>query len=108
MASNTNKENMNSTRLMCILDEHKENVGDGAYLELCNAIAKLNTEDTKVDTMGFYRVKYVYVKMIEIEEDFIARPVVCDNEILHLCQCEADVCEADTLNIKTVHVTKCN
>eukprot|EP01048_Picozoa_sp_COSAG05_P041411 COSAG05_NODE_21775_length_269_cov_0.900000_1_plen_58_part_01 len=44
---------MSLQKLQAVLDEHKADVGDGAYLSLCNSLKELHDS-----TEGFYVVQY--------------------------------------------------
>ena len=87
MSTTTNNEkNMKescASKLMGILDNHKEGVPDGLYLELCNALAEMNTEEKKEET-GFYKVTYLYSKAKRLEENFHRMEIHSSKEIIRI------------------------
>lgn len=63
MTSQDNQQDINtSTKIMMLLDENKETMKEGLYLELSNLLMDKNKEEKndKRHEEGFYEVKYFY------------------------------------------------
>ena len=59
MSSNdNNKDTGNSHAIMSLIDENKDDIPNGLYLNLCNLLKKQNEEEGKEDR--FYKVTYLY------------------------------------------------
>ena len=61
MSSNDNNKNTctrNSHAIMSLIDENKDDIPEGLYLNLCNLLKKQNEEEGKEDR--FYKVTYLY------------------------------------------------
>ena len=61
MSSSENNKNTctgNSHAIMSLVDENKDDIPNGLYLNLCNLLKKQNEEEEKEDR--FYKVTYLY------------------------------------------------
>ena len=49
----------NSTNMMSLLDENKEDIPEGLYLKMCNLLKDQNKEEEEKKD-GFYKIKYLF------------------------------------------------
>ena len=63
MASTTNGNNKTAAKLQSLFDDHKEEIPDGLYLTLCNAMKDLHTQENDKEKKGFYKIHYLYTDM---------------------------------------------
>jgi hypothetical protein len=93
MSSITNEKNNIATEVQSLIDENKDNIPDGLYLSLCNAMKNLYKEEEKKDesTTGFYKVNYVYSGMVkEARNTYKMRVCRSRTEIITLKHEDAD------------------
>ena len=87
MSSNdNNKDTGNSHAIMSLIDENKDDIPDGLYLNLCNLLKKQNEEEGKEDR--FYKVTYLYSCPGQKSEPFWDMYLRVGNEILKLSEPE--------------------
>ena len=56
--TNSSSNESGSTKLMGLLDDHKEHIPEGLYLQMCTALAALNAEEQSKE--GIFKVFYIY------------------------------------------------
>jgi len=87
MSSNdNNKDTENSHAIMSLIDENKDDIPNGLYLNLCNLLKKQNEEEGKEDR--FYKVTYLYSSPGQKSEPFWDMYLRVGNEILKLSEYE--------------------
>ena len=87
MSSNdNNKDTGNSHAIMSLIDENKDDIPNGLYLNLCNLLKKQNEEEGKEDR--FYKVTYLYSSPGQKSEPFWDMYLRVGNEILKLSEPE--------------------
>ena len=90
MSSNDNNKNTgNSHAIMSLIDENKDDIPDGLYLNLCNLLKKQNEEEGKEDR--FYKVTYLYSSPSQQTSSFWDMNLCVSNEILKLSEPDEDV-----------------
>jgi hypothetical protein len=67
-------------RIQSLIDENKQQIPDGLYLQLCNETKKAH------EAARFYRVKYVYSKVDNIDDKNITMSLVPAKAVLELSQ----------------------
>ena len=87
MSSNdNNKDTGNSHAIMNLIDENKDDIPNGLYLNLCNLLKKQNEEEGKEDR--FYKVTYLYSSPSQQTSSFWDMNLCVSNEILKLSEPE--------------------
>ena len=87
MSSNdNNKDTGNSHAIMSLIDENKDDIPNGLYLNLCNLLKKQNEEEGKEDK--FYKVTYLYSSPSQQTSSFWDMNLCVSNEILKLSEPE--------------------
>ena len=97
MSSNdNNKDTGNSHAIMNLIDENKDDIPNGLYLNLCNLLKKQNEEEGKEDR--FYKVTYLYSSPGQKSEPFWDMYLRVGNEILKLSEPEYRNLQDDLTN----------
>ena len=89
MSSNDNNKNTctgNSHAIISLIDENKDDIPNGLYLNLCNLLKKQNEEEGKEDR--FYKVTYLYSSPSQQTSSFWDMNLCVSNEILKLSEPE--------------------
>ena len=88
MSSNDNNKNTgNSHAIMSLIDENKEDIPEGLYLNLCNLLKKQNEEEEKEDKEDkFYKVTYLYSSPSQQTSNTWEMNLCSSNEILKLSE----------------------
>ena len=78
-----------SIEILNILDDNKDDITDGLYLELCNNLAEMNMveEREEKESNNFYRVTYLYTKQTPDSSCMHTRfmsTLISDTEIIEL------------------------
>ena len=99
MSSSENNKNTctgNSHAIMSLVDENKDDIPEGLYLNLCNLLKKQNEEEGKEDR--FYKVTYLYSSPGQKGEPFWDMYLRVGNEILKLSEPEYRNLQDDLTN----------
>ena len=81
-SNNNNKDIGNSHAIMSLIDENKDAIPSGLYLNLCNLLKKQNDDEKK--EYRFYKVTYVYSLPTQKGSSFWEMSLCVGNEILKL------------------------
>ena len=100
MSSSENNKNTgcagNTHAIMSLIDENKDDIPNGLYLNLCNLLKKQNEEEGKEDR--FYKVTYLYSSPSQQTSSFWDMNLCVSNEILKLSEPEYRNLQDDLTN----------